>query len=257
MKEFSDVLDNISTLLKFRGFQKQAEEIDKESLVYRGVGLAPERKRLRPETPTERQLSPGTKGFQEGELYTEIDPGTGQETPKVWGEQNVRDLEDLKEKIKSGRLRTELLMKAYRSETNPYVKELYRKALSEEAAKSQIHIKLSNISSSLKDKGYETLADRIASISNAFLSPEGSDESHSVPSLEDIYEASKSPLMFNENIQKVLNVYEGISNIVKEFMRSYGGIEQDSDKIRDLIRRTDSLINIKLREIRGRTGGAR
>jgi len=267
--EYKEKLDRMIDSMKKRRLDKVADELlnIKEAIGELGP-IVPEgihrRRGLLRRSPDKEphEVVPGDlgqKGFEKGDIYTELGPGT--ETQKLWGtpKHKVRTIQRFIDDQKSGILQAEHLLEDYVNESDPNKKALYyenlKKVLSNYKAMGS---RLSYVKEALDKKGYETLAKRVGLICDLIWRGASMEEKHELPSIEAVYEKSSSPGEFDENLKKLVKVYEYLAMMVKKFESEYkskvidrASLEKDSEKditekTVDLVRKSDHAIYAKV-----------
>lgn len=247
--ELMSALESVSAVLTDRGFNKEA------AMVMEAVEWMP------PRPPTYRPPEPtplGTAWDKSKDTYTELDPtGKGQH-------RSVKPLAEIQKNI--GVMTPEEIEYELHSNTDPAVKKYLRDFVS---VVRQVNIdrlasvaKLSSLGAALTEKGYDTLGRRLFEAAGRLSAQiKGSPDKHATPSIEAVFEISKSAKDFEDSVKKLGQMYEDISKLIAEFDKEYldkimhpldrKEISDEEAKSRtiEMIRGTDLKVDSKFKTI--------
>jgi len=207
--DIMSALESVSSVLTDRGFDKEAATVS-EAAAY-----------MRPHPPVSRPPAPtpmGTVWDKSQDTYTELDPtGKGQH-------KSVKPLAEIQKNI--GIMTPEEIEYELHSNTDPAVRKYLHDFVSVikqvQLDKIASIVKLASLGEALTEKGYDTLGRRLFEAAGRLSAQvKSSPDKHATPSIEAVFEASKSAKDFEDGVKKLGQMYEDISKLVKEIDKEY------------------------------------
>lgn len=266
MDKILKLANQVLSHLESNGLKKEASGI-KEALIDFGDWDIKRRPGvMRREGPRQdpREVPIGKEeALQKGEYYIDVDNRTGEEKLKLWGYQKVMTLDELKQAIEDGVLSSSYFLSQMQAAKDPESKRFFKQMFekSEKMRGKKAAKKLASISHVLGEKGYESLAHRIETLSEKLGSKDDVVEKHKILSLESIYEESKNVKDFQENLDHLISVYDTILSQMKSFRKDYKAkvldklaknemSEEDAlKKSVDMVRAADRAVHAQSRKI--------
>jgi len=279
-KKFDKVIETLNT----KGLGKEASDVSQvKDAVFNALPLsrAFERTPRQPHMPfpdvSHSPTDPNVKVpfAKRGEPVITLDPVSGKEKITLWGMDKPQTREELLTGIKTGVLTAERLTDQY-SKGDASVKKFLAPLIEQTNNQGEIssplgqgldrrnvlRSKLASISESLDKLGYTLLVSKLASAVNEYDKVANeTDEMHSIPSIEKVYEKSDSATAFRGNIKKLIGIHENILLIVKNFEKEESEImdkvhseelseEGAVEKIIALVTKSDKASNAEISKLK-------
>jgi hypothetical protein len=224
-------IDSLISELVARDFNREASDVKllKEAM-YPPLSkvFSPTPRQPRMFSPVQRGTAPVTNKNMEfakpGESVTRLDPVTGIERVIKWKMEDPMPVEkkrELERKVDEGEVGIDWLQGAYDGVPEKQNKLFFGYLLGKEKKKT-LKGRLAGISGELERRGYTLLVKKLKIATDEYNKEmQAQDEHHVIPSIENIYEKSKSPQEFENKVKKLVSVHDRITDIVKKFENEY------------------------------------